>query len=98
MSKKKKPEEPTEFGAVQAYVEAMELLSVARKYALERKDPDLLTGVANSWIEIARQFSQAGIDLVYDDDEVVDHQPKRVIGFTPGGDDEDGEDSAEDRG
>ena len=86
---KKKEEEEIDLSAALAYVNAHELLMIARKFALERKDPTALIDIANSWIEMGHHLLTAEVTLEYDGDEeddAVTSDPP-VIGFTGGSND-----------
>jgi hypothetical protein len=87
---KKKEEEDVDLSAPLAYINAVELLTIARKLSLERKDPNALIDIANSWIEIGHHLLTAEIVLEYDgdsDDETPASDPPQ-IGFTGGNNDE----------
>lgn len=73
-----KKEELTEINAPMAYVTAVELLQVARKLALERKDIASLIDVANSWIEVGHQLLEAQLELQNSDEDDAGHG---MIGF-----------------
>lgn len=88
MARRKKKEEPIQLSAPYAYVTAAESLTIARKWALERKDTNALIDIANSWTEIGNQLLTAEVELVYDEDEAVslssESEPPFAIGFTGG--------------
>lgn len=80
----KKEEEPQSLSAPYAYLQAARMLKVAEKYALERKDSALMTGVANSWVEIGYHLLTTEMELVYasEDDEEVEEEETFTVGFT----------------
>ena len=86
---KKKEEESVDLSAPLAYVNAYELLVIARKFALERKDPAALIDIANSWIEMGHHLLTAEIVLEYDGDEEVEavSSDPPTIGFIGGSSD-----------
>lgn len=86
---KKKEEEETELSAPLAYVNAYELLVIARKFALERKDPNALIDIANSWIEMGHHLLTAEVTLGYDgdDEESSATSEPPTIGFSGGSSD-----------
>jgi len=63
--------QPDDLNAPQAYVNAAEMLAIARKYALERKDPHSMVEIANSWIQIGHHLLTAEIELVFDDEDNI---------------------------
>jgi hypothetical protein len=88
MGSKKKKEEPVSLSAPLAYMTAVELLYVARKLALERKDVTSLIDISNSWVEIGNHLLTFEIELEYNgsDDEVQDNDQDVpfVVGFSGG--------------
>ena len=86
---KKKEEESVDLSAPLAYINAHELLTIARKFALERKDPAALIDIANSWIEMGHHLLTAEVVLEYDGDEEVEtvSSDPPTIGFIGGSSD-----------
>jgi hypothetical protein len=88
MGRKRKKEEHIQLSAPYAYVTAAESLTIARKWALERKDANAMIDIANSWTEIGHQLLTAEVELVYDEEEALslssEIEPPFAIGFTGG--------------
>ena len=80
---KKKKQEFIQINAPMAYVQAVEALYIAKKFALEQKDQGSLIDIANSWIEIGNHMLTNESEVVYSDEEAqtIHSEPEALIGF-----------------
>lgn len=95
MGKKKKKKQAEEeplivnINAPLAYVSAMDALSYAQKFALQREESMALVEIANAWAEIGNQLLTHGVELVYSDQDdsasfAEKNDTQTVFGFAGG--------------